>query len=359
MSEKILLAMSGGVDSAVAALRLRQAGHELSAAYMRTWLNEDGADLFSDCPWEEDIRAAEAVAAHLGIPFEVVNLMDAYHEKVVQYMVDGYRRGLTPNPDIMCNREMKFGVFLDYALKEGFDAVATGHYCRLLPYDDGSVDLLEGADPLKDQSYFLAMVRQAQLRRARFPVGDLHKATTRALAREAGLPNAGRKDSQGICFLGKVDINAFLRRYIPDRPGDIVRVDGTVLGRHKGLHHFTLGQRRGIGIPSNTDFQNYVVVAKDLQRNELRVAFDAPTAPGLYQGEVILYDLNWTRQAVTSPRRLLAKPRYRDPAVEADFIPLGADRAKVSFAVPQRALATGQVLALYDGDRLLGGGFYA
>ncbi len=358
MAEKILLALSGGVDSAVAALLLKRAGHGLSAAYMRTWLNEDGADLFSDCPWEDDIRAAEAVAAHLDIPFTVVNLMDAYRDKVVNYMVEGYRHGQTPNPDIMCNREMKFGVFLDHARAQGFDAVATGHYCRLERHADGSVDVCEGVDSQKDQSYFLAMVRQEALRRARFPIGDLCKADTRALAREAGLPNADRKDSQGICFLGKVDINAFLRRYIPDAPGEIVRVDGTVLGRHAGLHHFTLGQRRGIGIPSNTDFKNYVVVGKDIQRNQLIVAFDAPEAPGLYQHTVTLGNLSWTRQPMTQPTRVLAKPRYRDPSVAAEFTPLADGRAQVTFREPQRALARGQVLALYDGYRLLGGGFY-
>ncbi|MEM8549999.1 MAG: tRNA 2-thiouridine(34) synthase MnmA, partial [Verrucomicrobiota bacterium] len=263
---KILVALSGGVDSAVAALLLQQQGHEVHAAYMRTWMNEEGSAILADCPWEEDIKQAKAVCAHLGIPFEVVSLIAEYRQHVVDYLIDGYQRGITPNPDMMCNREMKFGVFRRFALEHGFDAIATGHYCRLSQDDEGTPQLLRGLDPNKDQSYFLALVQPDQLRQARFPIGELEKPRVRELARGHGLPNATRKDSQGICFLGKVDINQFLQSYIPDRPGEIVRAaDSSVLGEHNGLHHFTLGQRRGLGIPSNTDFENFVVVAKDFE----------------------------------------------------------------------------------------------
>ncbi len=357
---KILVAMSGGVDSAVAALLLKQQGHEVAAAYMRTWMDETGSEILADCPWEEDIRQARAVCRHLAIPFEIINLIDQYREKVVQYLVEGYRRGITPNPDIMCNREMKFGVFREIALDWGYDAIATGHYCRLV--SNGSrLSLMQGADPNKDQSYFLAMVRREQLTHVHFPTGEHTKAEVRRLAAEAGLPNASRKDSQGICFLGKVDIRSFLNQYIEDVPGDIVRADGTVLGTHKGLHHFTLGQRRGIGIPSNTDFKNYVVVGKDYTTNRLIVAFDEPQAPGLYQKTMTLHGFNWIEPAPpeSCTLQLLAKPRYRDPSVPATLIQEPGAPAVLHFDEEQRALASGQVVAFYDGETLLGGAFYA
>ncbi|MGE9293379.1 MAG: tRNA 2-thiouridine(34) synthase MnmA [Puniceicoccales bacterium] len=357
---KILVALSGGVDSAVAALLLKQQGHEVAAAYMRTWMNEEGSAILADCPWEEDIRQAKAVAAHLGIPFEVVNLIEEYRQHVVDYLIRGYRSGVTPNPDMMCNREMKFGVFAKYAREQGFDEVATGHYCRMGEQPDGSRHVLRGVDRNKDQSYFLALVRQEQLKMARFPIGELAKPRVRELAREHNLPNATRKDSQGICFLGKVDINAFLAAYIPDRPGQIVRAaDGTVLGDHAGLHHFTLGQRKGLGIPSNTDFKNYVVTGKDFENNRLLVAFDEPDAPGLYGSDFTLRDISWASSPVTEARVIDIMPRYRDPQVKTDFTPQPDGSAKIRFHESQRALAPGQIAALYDGETLLGGGFYA
>lgn len=384
---RVLIALSGGVDSAVAAHRLLEQGYEVSAAYMRTWMNEEGSNILADCPWEADIEQAQAVCKHLGIPFEVVDLIEAYRQRVVSYLVEGYRRGTTPNPDIMCNREMKFGVFSDFARTNGFDLVATGHYCRKRINADGSHDILQGLDPNKDQSYFLALVRQEQLRRALFPIGDLHKPQVRQIAADINLPNARRKDSQGICFLGKVDINAFLRQYIPDRPGPILRAtDGTALGEHKGLHHFTIGQRHGLGIPSNADNEHYVVVGKDFDNNALLIAFDHPDAPGLWGSAYTLRDISWVNAPVTAPTdALLARARYRDPAVAITFTPLPQDGlpqdnpqpedslpksspstdahttapgARIVFAQPQRALATGQVCALYEGDTLRGGGFY-
>ncbi|MBC2594204.1 tRNA 2-thiouridine(34) synthase MnmA [Ruficoccus amylovorans] len=357
---KILVALSGGVDSAVAALLLKQQGHDVSAAYMRTWMNEEGSAILADCPWEEDIRQAKAVAAHLDIPFEVINLIEDYRQHVVDYLIRGYRSGVTPNPDMMCNREMKFGVFARYAREHGFESVATGHYCRLREAPDGTRQILRGLDRNKDQSYFLALVRQEQLKMARFPIGELAKPRVRELAREHNLPNAARKDSQGICFLGKVDINAFLGAYIQDRPGQIVRaIDGTVLGEHAGLHHFTLGQRKGLGIPSNTDFKNYVVVGKDFEKNRLLVAFDEPDAPGLYATDFTLRELSWTGHPVSAAGQIDIMPRYRDPLMRADFEPLPDGTAHIRFHERQRALAPGQIAALYDDEALLGGGFYA
>jgi len=353
---RILMALSGGVDSAVAALLLKREGHELVGAHIRTWKNEEGLPFPGECPWETDQRDAEAVARTLGIPFRSVDLVDAYRRVVVDYLVEGYRRGLTPNPDIVCNREMKFGAFRDLARAEGFEAVATGHYARRLHRPDGSVEIRMGADRDKDQTYFLALNRQEQMRDARFPLGGLRKAEVRRLAAEAGLPNAERKDSQGICFLGQVRIQEFLERHIPDAPGPVVTPEGKVLGEHRGLHRFTLGQRKGIGLPSNADHEHYVVVAKDLPRRALVVAFDHPGTPGLYADRAIVDKLSWINEPITAPRELLARVRHRDPAVPARLEPRGDGSAELRFADTQRGLAAGQVVALYEEDRLMGGG---
>jgi len=381
--ERILVAMSGGVDSSVAALLLKQQGHDVAGAYMKNWINEDGVP--AHCPWEQDITDARAVAERLGIEFCVVNLMRDYRERVVQYLLDGYAHGLTPNPDIMCNREIKFGVFRNWAREHGYDAVATGHYARrgeemsagcplgsvalakeAHPANDGrghpsrNFSLLEGADKNKDQSYFLALLSPAQLADARFPVGGLTKPELRRLAREAGLANADKKDSQGICFIGQVKMTDFLRTYVPDHPGPIVRAaDDRVLGEHRGLHFYTLGQRKGIGIPSNTDGKNYVVVGKRAADHALLVAFEEPAAPGLFTREIRVHCLSWIGGPAPAPGALEGRVRYRDPRVPLEFFPGAGGSARVVFREPQRALASGQILAFYDGEKLLGGGVYA
>jgi len=371
MAERIVIALSGGVDSAVAALLLRDAGHHVHAVYMKNWINEDNA--FGDCPWMQDIKDARAVSEHLGISFEVVNFMRDYRQRIVDYLVDGYARGITPNPDVMCNREMKFGVLLDWALERGFDAVATGHYSRRVPAADAPSAfghqwhtdpdcpwaVLEGVDDNKDQSYFLSRMLPRQVAHARFPIGHLRKPELRALAHEAGLPNAAKKDSQGICFIGQVKINDFLEHFIPEKPGPIINTEGKVLGQHKGLHRYTLGQRRGIGIPSNTDNQFYVVVGKRAEDNALLVAFESPTTPGLWQTHTTLHSLSWIISNPPQRRmRLLCKVRYRDPSVGVQVEPGPGDSLLLHFDEPQRALASGQICALYDGPRLLGSGIY-
>lgn len=357
--KKILVAMSGGVDSSVAALLLKKEGYQVAGAYIKTWVNEEGdEDIFAHCPWEEDINDCQAVAKQLGITFEVVNLIRDYKKRVVEYLVEGYRKGLTPNPDIMCNREMKFGVFLDYALANGFDGVATGHYCRKIKHQNGKFDILEGVDKNKDQSYFLALVAQAQIQKALFPLGNLHKQDVRAIAKKYHLPVATKKDSQGICFLGKISINKFLEKFISPQPGDIVNAEGKLVGKHKGLHRYTLGQRKGIGVPSNTDFKNYVVIGKDYSKNELKIAFEEPNTPGLFERFFRLRNMSFINQKLTAQCSILGKPRYRDPSEKLFYIPEKNNTATIQFAAPQRALAKGQVLALYDNEVLLGGGIY-
>ena len=353
--ETVYVGLSGGVDSSVSAALLKEQGYNVVGVYMKNWTQDLPG---MPCPWKEDFADAKRVAVQLGIDFKVYDFEKQYFDKVVKYMLDGFKAGFTPNPDIMCNREIKFGVFRQVAQQRGFDAVATGHYVRRMDHADGTSDILEGLDDNKDQSYFLALVRQEQLRQALFPLGELKKNQVRQMAMEKGFSNASKKDSQGICFLGKVRIGDFLKEFIEDQPGDIVNVDGRVVGQHKGLHRFTIGQRKGIGVPSNADDEHYVVVAKDFDANRLVVAFEKPLSPHLYTERVQIRDVHFINRPITQRANLLAKPRYRDPSTPIVFEPLKDGHADVAFQHPQRALARGQVLALYDGPVLLGGGFY-
>jgi tRNA-specific 2-thiouridylase len=359
---RLLCALSGGVDSSVATALLLEQGHEVVGAYMRNWINEE--NIAGDCPWQQDIEDAQAVAGVLGIEFRVLNLMDEYRERVVSYLLGGYRGGVTPNPDAMCNREMKFGIFLEYAQAQGFDGIATGHYAQIERRSDGTADLLRGADPEKDQSYFLALLEQAQIAAAHFPVGHLLKNRVRAEATRLGLPNAGKKDSQGICFIGEVKMTDFLRAFIEDAPGEIVDLTGKKLGTHHGLHLYTFGQRKGLGVASPVYKEAYVVVAKDPQANQLVVALDRPDTPLLHARRAVVGSLHWARtEFFRVPRRLQAQPRYRHAGADASITPLdsaasGASRVLVTWDEPQRALTPGQVCAFYDGNVLLGGGFF-
>jgi len=354
--QKILMAMSGGVDSSVAALLLKQQGVPVIGAYMKNWINEE--NILGDCPWQQDIEDARAAADAIGIEFRVVNFIDAYRERIVDYLLEGYKRGITPNPDVMCNREMKFGVLLDYALQEGFSGVATGHYTRKLARPDGSFDLAEGVDPKKQQGYFLSLLQQRQLARAEFPIGHLRKAEVRELAIRHQLPNAAKKDSQGICFIGNIRMTDFLRHFIQDAPGRIVTSGGRAVGQHRGLHLYTIGQRRGIGVPSNTENEHFVVVGKDLAQNQLIVAFDRPESPGLYQQVIEVQGISWINRPLDQECRVWARPRYLDPLQPITFTPLGPHSARIAFDQPQRALTSGQVLALHTEECVLGGGVY-
>lgn len=353
--------MSGGVDSSVAAALLVSQGHEVVGAYMKNWINEE--NIAGDCPWQQDIEDAKAVAEKLGIEFRIVNLMKEYRSRVVSYLLRGYEKGITPNPDVMCNREMKFGVFLEYARAEGFENVATGHYARIRRNAEGNCDILRGIDANKDQSYFLALLEQHQVKHAMFPIGDISKPEVRVLAREHGLPTAGKKDSQGICFIGEVKMSDFLTAFMEDKPGDIVDVSGKKLGEHRGLHLYTLGQRRGIGVPSNTPHEAYVVVEKRVATDELVVGFDRADTPGLYASRCRVGSLSEVNRPITAERDVLVVPRYRAGAAPARILPRemiegGGSSVDVIFERPQRALTPGQICAFYDGEVLLGGGIF-
>jgi tRNA-specific 2-thiouridylase len=353
---KVLVGLSGGVDSSAAAALLIEQGHEVSGAFMKNWINAEG--LPGDCPWETDLEDALAVARKLGIEFRVVDLIDQYKERIVDYLVEGYRQGITPNPDVWCNREMKFGVFLDYALEQGFEAVATGHYARKRTLSDGHSAILRGADPNKDQSYFLALMTAFQADHALFPAGELLKPEVREVARRFDLPTAAKKDSQGICFIGDIKMSDFIRHYIPDDPGEIVDVNGRVMGEHRGLHLYTLGQRKGHGVASPREGMAYVVVGKDLEKNRLVVGWDESETPGLYARGCVIGSVSTLGIHFDSPRWLEAQPRYRAKAEKAEIVPIEEGKLRLRFQTPQRAVAAGQICAFYDGGRLLGGGVF-
>lgn len=383
---KILAAMSGGVDSSVAAALLVREGHDVSGAYMKNWINEE--NIIGHCPWQEDIEDARAVAEQLKIEFRVVNLMKEYREKVVKYLLEGYQEGITPNPDVMCNREMKFGVLWEWAKDQGYDAIATGHYARVVPSSEFRVQgsgveiqeasevptlnselrtpnlgsaILRGVDRNKDQTYFLAMLRPEQVRIARFPIGHLPKPEVREEAQRLGLKTAAKKDSQGICFIGEVKMEDFLRTFVEDRPGPIVNLEGKRLGEHRGLHLYTLGQRKGLRVASNLHKLAYVVVAKRPQTNELVIAIERPDTPLLWAKRCTIGQISSTGPDLSQPRRLQAMPRYRSPAADAMFTPFRRGEelaAELVFDEPQRALTPGQICALYDGEQLLGGGVF-
>lgn len=350
---RILVGLSGGVDSSVAAALLVEQGHDVVGAYMKNWVNDEGIP--GECPWEQDIQDALGVAKRIGIEFRVIDLVDEYRARIVNYLIEGYRAGYTPNPDVLCNREMKFGVFLDYALEQGFDYVATGHYARRLDTPQGSF-ILRGRDPNKDQSYFLSLMRPDQIARAMFPLGDLLKPEVRVLADKYGLPTARKKDSQGICFIGQVKMSDFLRHYLPDKPGKIVDTEGRTLGTHHGLHLFTMGQRKGHGVASPREGVAYVVVGKDVKRNRLILGYEDASTQGLYAAHAVVGGISNTQSPL--PSRVMAQPRYRAKAEWASCEYLEEGKVRLSFDTPLRALAVGQVCAFYDGGKLLGGGFF-
>jgi tRNA-specific 2-thiouridylase len=364
LRKRVGIALSGGVDSSVAAYLLREGNYDVRGVFMRTWNADDDTNPLSECPWRRDLEDARNVAAKLGIGFEVVNMFDRYKKYVVQDLVEGYRSGITPNPDVLCNARVKFGSLYEHVKSLGCEMIATGHYCKKVENSDGSCDICEGDDKNKDQSYFLAMLRQDQIVNALFPLGCYSKPQVRSIASKLNLPTAAKKDSQGICFLGKVKIQNFLANYIQDSPGDMITVDGRIVGSHRGLFRFTVGQRHGMNLPSNRDNEHYVVVGKDVKNNALIVEMESENSALLHKSEVIIRNLSFTNKPVEDGAEILAKPRYRDPSQEISFRYLRRSEtfaectALVRFKKKQRALASGQVIAFYSGERLLGGGIY-
>jgi tRNA-specific 2-thiouridylase len=356
MHASVIVALSGGVDSAVAALLLKDAGHEVQGLFMSNWEEDEEGY----CTAAEDFQDARRVCDEIGIPLHRVSFAREYRDRVFDYFLDEYAAGRTPNPDVLCNREIKFGVCLEYARRLGAERFATGHYARI-GHDDGAVRLLRARDPDKDQSYFLHAVGAHQLQRTLFPVGELAKADVRRIARERGLPVAGKKDSTGICFIGERPFRRFLEGYLPAQPGAIESPDGKRLGEHRGLMFYTLGQRAGLGLGGRRGHPEapWYVAAKDVSRNTLVVVqeHDHPllSSSGLATGPVA-----WVAgHAPSASFSCTARLRYRQRDLACRVGVQADGSAVVTFASPQRAVTPGQYAVFYEGERCLGGGAIA
>ena len=382
---RVVVGLSGGVDSSVAAWLLQQEGHEVIGMFMRNWV-DDSVTIDNACPWVDDANDALLVAQHLGIPFQVIDLSEAYKERIVEHMFAEYAAGRTPNPDVLCNREIKFDLFRSAAMQLGADAVATGHYCRKKTTSLGQHRLLAGRDGNKDQSYFLCQIDQDQLGDALFPVGELEKPEVRRIARESGLPTADKKDSQGLCFVGKVKLPEFLQQQLSVEHGPIIEVPAHAVktgahawsplsfdleevrevGTHPGAHFFTIGQRKGLHLGGRKE--PMFVIGKDMSRNALFVG-ESDKHPGLMRKGLSMSpgDVHWLRPdlapAFGEPMRVLARFRYRQPLQLATLV-LG-DNGHVStleFDEPQSGIASGQFAAWHDlqtGEEVLGSGVIA
>lgn len=354
MAQKVIVGMSGGVDSSVTALLLLEQGYEVSGLFMKNWDEDDGTEY---CTAREDLADAQGVCDRLGIPLQTVNFAAEYWDRVFEVFLQEYSAGRTPNPDILCNKEIKFKAFLEYAQDLGADLIATGHYARI-ESTEGQYRLLKGRDSNKDQTYFIYTLGQSQLARTLFPIGDLQKSEVRRLADEAGFFNARKRDSTGICFIGERRFKEFLQRYLPAQPGTIETTDGVVLGRHEGLMYYTLGQRRGFGVGGikGADHEAWYVLAKDLNRNALIVG-QGHDHPWMLSDSLDAGTLDWCQDfRLESPLRCVAKTRYRQPDQACVVEPLDNDRCRVRFDVPQRAVTPGQSVVFYQGDECLGGG---
>lgn len=389
MAKRVVVGLSGGVDSSVAAYLLKEQGYEVTGLFMINWHDKTGV-IDADCPWDEDVMFAELVARKLGIPFEVVDLSGPYRKRVIDYMFDEYQKGRTPNPDILCNREIKFDEFLKAARKFNPDYVATGHYCRK---SEESVDgrkvyrLMAGKDPAKEQSYFLCQLSQKQLAGTLFPIGHLHKSEVRKIARDQGLASADRKDSQGICFVGKVHLPVFLQQKLEAREGNIFEIPATYpayqtekqdpsdlenycspwnydrgsgnwVGKHQGAHFFTVGQRKGLNVGGKEE--PLFVLATDVKHNRI-FAGQGQSHPGLYRRglKVLPEEIHWVRNDlemdVGDTRNTLVRIRYRQPLQEAS-LQRTENGMYILFREPQRGIAAGQFAAWYDGNELIGSG---
>jgi tRNA-specific 2-thiouridylase len=390
--KRVVVGLSGGVDSSVAAYLLMQQGYEVIGMFMRNW-HDETVTLSNDCPWIDDANDALLVAQHLGIPFQVVDLSAQYKDRIVDYMFREYEAGRTPNPDVLCNREIKFDVFLKEALALGADYVATGHYCRKLIHEDGTHGLLSGLDGNKDQSYFLCQVSQEQLQRALFPIGDLTKAQVRELASEQGLLTAEKKDSQGLCFVGKISLPTFLQQQLAAKPGPIIEIPNTLpqyesyqtiphdlahvvelakpftyeasmgkpVATHQGAHYYTIGQRKGLHIGGRPEPS--FVLATDTQTN---VIYSGQTDehPGLYRRALKLSskEINWIQpvpvESLENGVSCSIRIRYRQALQEGTLIQKEGV-LYILFEKPQRGITPGQFAAWYQNDELIGSGIIA
>ncbi len=391
---RIVVGLSGGVDSSVAAYLLKQQGHEVIGLFMRNW-NDASVTLEDECPWVEDSNDALLVAQKLGIPFQVIDMSELYKERIVDYMFSEYEKGRTPNPDILCNREVKFDVFLQIALSLGADKVATGHYARVSSFVDERgkeiYQLLAGKDNNKDQSYFLCQLNQNQLSKALFPIGELTKPEVREIAREIGLVTADKKDSQGLCFIGKVSLPTFLQQQLIPKEGEIVEIfsdykefhkgmlifetkldelkylskkikyqkeDGKVIGKHQGAQFFTIGQSKGLGIGGHKE--SCFIIDRDMENNILFVG-EGKNFPGLYRKALKINndEVHWVREDLRlkngESMKIKARIRYRQPLEDAVLYQY-KDGFFIEFENPQSAIAEGQFAAWYQGEELLGSG---
>ncbi len=347
--------MSGGVDSSVAALRLIEQGYQVEGLFMKNWEEDDSAEY---CTATEDLADAQSVSDLLGIKLHTVNFSSEYWDQVFEYFLAEYRSGRTPNPDIMCNKEIKFKAFLDYAINLGADFIATGHYVQLGRTAD-KLSLLKGLDQNKDQSYFLYTLQQHQLEKSLFPIGDLEKPDVRELAEKAGFDTANKKDSTGICFIGERKFTEFLQRFLPAQPGDIITIDGNneVIGQHQGLMYYTLGQRQGLGIGGlkTASEEPWFVVDKNLKTNQLVVA-QGHNHPRLLKQQLSASQLHWVSgQAPAENFSCNAKIRYRQ-ADQICRVTVNGGQCTVCFDEPQRAITPGQSIVFYQKNVCLGGG---
>ena len=393
--KRVVVGLSGGVDSSVAAYLLQKQGYEVIGLFMKNW-HDDSVTISDECPWLEDSNDALMVAEKLGIPFQTVDMSVPYKQRIVDYMFREYERGRTPNPDVLCNREIKFATFLEYALNLGADYVATGHYCRKDTIEVNGQTiyrLLAGKDQNKDQSYFLCQLSQAQLGRALFPIGDLQKSEVRAIAKELGLVTAEKKDSQGLCFVGKVHLPEFLQQQLAPKKGDIIQIpstwqgyqdkessklfechedelkyyaekyhysptDGKVVGQHDGAHFFTIGQRKGLHVGGTVE--PLFVIDTDTEKNIIYVG-EGHAHPGLFRRTLFVKkeDIHWIRTdlalSLHQSMEVMVRIRYRQPLQKATLY-LNDSGLYIDFITPQSAITSGQFAAWYIDDELIGSG---
>lgn len=347
---RVVVGMSGGVDSSVAALLLKNQGYDVVGIFMKNW---DDTDENGVCTATEDYNDVIAVCNQIGIPYYAVNFEKQYWDKVFTYFLDEYKAGRTPNPDVMCNKEIKFKAFLEHAVSLGADYLATGHYAQV-EYRDGEYKMLRGADENKDQTYFLNQLTQDQLSKVMFPLGGIDKKEVREIAREAGLATAAKKDSTGICFIGERNFKEFLSNYLPAQPGNMETLDGEVMGKHDGLMYYTIGQRQGLGIGGSGD--PWFVVGKDLKKNILYVGQGFENEK-LYSSSINAVNVSWVADhAPGAEFTCTAKFRYRQADNKVTVRVKEGGAAEVIFDEPIRAVTPGQAVVFYDGEVCLGGG---